>query len=456
MNRRRLIIIAVALSSVAVRAQDAQGSQEAPPPPVYRPLSGVQQDVGFSGFSGWSPGMLSSSFHVSQIFDSAVCLVCELPIFTGSNSTGHTGFRSSQAVGGGFNFSTRSHHSDLQLRYSGGDVFSDNNFKANASGKTRSRNRSFHDVSASDSYTLRRFSVQLTDSFNYSPDQSRLGGGIAGIGGLGSGVGGLGFGNPGLPGLALVQLGTASYSNATSLQTDYQLSKRSTITAAGVYGISRLPDFSSFDSNQIAFSGGFDYRLTGRTSLAFNYNHAQFRYIHLPIRIKTDSGTVTLSHALTRSLKVKAAFGPQEISETGIAQRLGFTGRASVDYLKGLNTINGYYDRRVSTSALTLLGVEVDSLGASLTRKMGRDWTLAGRSSYSRGSSLSKTGTYGSEQFGIQVDRHFGQAISGYGSYSYRLQDSRATVTFPFLLTGNSNTIGMGLTYTPRSLRLKR
>ena len=126
-------------------------------------------------------------------------------------------------------------HSQLNLNYSGGGVFSSDSHIGN--GYTQQ-------MAVSQTFQWNRFQLQFLDQFYYLPQQQfGFGSGTSlGVPGVGGGTG------PSVPtiggGVAPNQsIFTAigpSYNNTFVVQTNYQLTPRASITASGSYGILRF------------------------------------------------------------------------------------------------------------------------------------------------------------------------------------------------------------------------
>jgi hypothetical protein len=106
-----------------------------------------------------------------------------------------------------------------------------------------------------------------------------------------------------------------------------------------------------------------------------------------------------------------------------------------------------------------------DSVYASIGHTYGRKYVASLTLGYSHSSGLAQLLTsansfvpvhqvYDTFFGGAQLRRGFGPHLSGYVSYTVQDQSNNLPVGAPNALSGTSQTLGLGVTFTPRSTRL--
>ncbi|MEO8726041.1 MAG: hypothetical protein ABI383_07930 [Acidobacteriaceae bacterium] len=436
-KRSLTITLALLAATAALWAQVPQTESGG----TYQPLSGIQRS---EPAGGGADGVLHSDFRVSQVFD----------FYSNSKLSSANNFVSTQAISGDFHYAAVTPRNDIQFGYNGGAIFYNNNYQGT---RLNRPTPTFHNFDVSDSFQFNKLGFMVGDTFTYTPDTFGFGGGIPGIGNIGGiNLGGL---NPGLlPQSGVLLQDQPRLSNATFVQANYSLTPRTTLTSSVSYGLSRFPDTGIYNSRQLVFSEGGDYRLTARTSISLSYDHSNYSYDHIPENIKVDYGSVALSHQFNASLSVQGSLGPQWISSPGTPPRHTLGGGASAIYVKNRTTWQLRYSRSANSGSFAIFGALQDLVGLTASRQLGHTWSTSASAAYSHLSSLLGHENFDNEQLGINLNRKFGQRVSGYVNYSFRRQNSNFTFLqfSDTLLAGNSHTVGLGFNFTPRGIRLKR
>jgi hypothetical protein len=436
---KRKLTIAVLCLTPALLAQQQQQQDPEQSTSTYTPLSGVQRDPS-PVVGGAAMGILQARFAFSQTFSNNA----------GVNSNGvRQDWLSREAISGNFSYDEKHGRSDFHARYSGGVLFSSTQ---------RNSGTQYHNFDVSEYRQFKRFGVMIGDNFDYTPNTYTFAGGIPGLGGIGSQFG-AGIPNLNLFGLqsGVILNGTVRMANASFVQGDWLASARGTVTSTFSYGISRFPDFSRFDSRQWVVSEGYNYRLTARTTVAAMYDHSHFQYDNMGLTTSIDMAAGSLSHQFSRSWSAQASAGPQFIQVAGSPTRNSVFAQASANYVKNRNSVHIYYNRRANSGSIGLAGAQTDIYGVGASRQMTRNWGVSAIAAYQHAGALAgQRGTVSNEQFGLQTNRRFGRYTGGYFSYTFRHQNTNLAVNQSAVLHGNTHTLGLGLTFSPRGIRIKR
>jgi hypothetical protein len=164
---------------------------------------------------------------------------------------------------------------------------------------------------------------------------------------------------------------------------------------------------------------------------------------------------------------VGVSAGPQWVSSSNsalIPSNLNVAASASMSYSRGGTGASVSYSRGVNAGSGVLSGALTDSVNASAGHTYGRVWVASLNMGYTHSSGLTQlsTGTslvpinetYNTFFGGAQLRRGFGPHWSGYASYTVQNQSNNFPAGALNALNGTSHTIGIGVTFSPRSTRL--
>src|SRR5260370_28113706 len=247
--------------------QDDNANQDRVPQnlqPDNGPLTGVQAPtLGFPEMrhSYWVPGIQYSNTILSS------------PV----NPSANSGWASITYVTGNLSLSQEWRSSLLKLNYSGGSYFSNDNVQGNDQ---------FHQLALEYQINARRWQLLFMEQFSYLP-QSAFGFGAStglsfpGIGGF------LGVPTPGLQGTYVPsQSNFASvgsrYSSSSAAQLTYQVSARTSITLASVYGMLRFVEPGNTDSNNPNLTAGYNYVLSQKDTICISYRFSVYQFLGIP------------------------------------------------------------------------------------------------------------------------------------------------------------------------------
>jgi hypothetical protein len=102
-----------------------------------------------------------------------------------------------------------------------------------------------------------------------------------------------------------------------------------------------------------------------------------------------------------------------------------------------------------------MLGAESDIAMAGFTRSFGKNLNVGVTGSYMRTAGLENSGATSGEYGGAQVTRMLGRYFNVFASYTAADQSS-SLLNAPNVLNGLWQTIGFGIGYSPREIRLKK
>jgi hypothetical protein len=251
------------------------------------------------------------------------------------------------------------------------------------------------ELQAQQSVLWRTGQLTMRDSFSYLPEGSfgygsygGSGGFQLGLGSLNEGMGMLGSGFGGHYGiLGSQQLGSLGQApritNVAVVDVVQGLSPRSSLTAAGSYGVVHFTDDSQgfINSRQAGAQVGYSYSISRKDQLALSYG---FQSFHFPAETGADDVIAHVvqgmyGHRISGRMDLVLGAGPQwtRIRDPlfGDTNRLSVSGRFTLRY-RFHDTSSVFSFERFDTSGSGFFaGAESNVARVELERKLGRRYT---------------------------------------------------------------------------------
>jgi hypothetical protein len=334
---------------------------------------------------------------------------------------------------------------------------------------------SFWNIAASQGYITRHWVFNVSDSFSFLPQSPTTGlSGIPGVGDLGAvPVQGPVEGPAG----GILSVAGNRYVNSLTGNVERQISHDTSISGSGSWSVLNFLDKNAsaggLNSTQISGMVAVNQRLDARSSASVDGTYSIFTYsgavningfAQPDIAIRGVNGTY--QRLMSKSLSLALSAGPQWVysSDSGIVpSKLNVASSATVSYSRGFTNASVAYSRGVNAGSGVLAGALSDSIYASLGHTYGRQWVASLTAGFSHSSGLTQLAvassapvsvTYDTVFGGAQLRRGFGPHLSGYASYTVQNQSNNFPLGAQNALNGTSHTIGIGVTFTPRSTRL--
>lgn len=308
----------------------------------------------------------------------------------------------------------------LALNYSGGGyVASGNDLLA-----TKNRNYGWSSqLALSDTFHFHRWVFVVFDRFSYLPtSQFGYGAGtnlgVPGVGGsLGGGLGGLG--GISIPNQSIFTTNGPIFSNAGALESTYLLSRRSSITAAGSYGILRFVDPGNVDSDMILGSLGYNYAISEKDEIGAVYRFSSFHYAGVPQAYGDHSINAAYSHKVTGRLAFRIHGGPRITTYrvpvgSNKTSTFGFNINTRLAYALRDGEITAGYTHGLSSGSGVLVGSNLDQVNVTFAHQLSRVWSGNVHAGYAHNGALSTSGqfsspTYNSLFAGVGANRPVGR-----------------------------------------------
>jgi hypothetical protein len=413
--------------------------------PDYTPLTGMlNAGLGFPEVkhSYWVPGIQFSSNVQSNSYGG------------GNNSN----WFADNYVVGNLSLLEAWSHAQVAVNYSGGGYFSTDSSQGNGW---------YQQLNFAQTLQLNRWLVQIADDFSYLPTSAFGFGAGSNLGGPGVG-GSLGPTIPGLGGSYVpnqtIFAGTGPrYSNSIVVQATYQLSRRSSLTTSGSYGILHFIDPGNIDTDS-AFGGlGYNYLLSHKDTIGLFYQYSTYHFPGSPQAYGSQIASVAYSRKITGRLALSVFGGPQF---TSLRVPVGTTSSTVSGYASAYLTygfengsLSGNYVHGLSGGSGLLLGSILDQVYFTGSRKLSRVWSGTVNVGYAHNRSIvSPEATVANQDYnswyaGGGVSRPFGRNFNFSLNYSANFANYNIGCTGAGCGTSSTSTyqyVTMNLQWHPR------
>jgi hypothetical protein len=342
--------------------------------------------------------------------------------------------------------------SQLVVNYSGGGFFSSSSELGNGW---------YQQLALAQSFQWNRWNVQLLDQFSYLP-QAAFGFGI----GTSLGVPGAGGAAPVIPGIGnsyvpnqtiFASIGPR-YSNAATIQVTYALSRRSSITASGTYGILRFVDPGNVDSSTPIGTIGYNYVISPESTIGLLYSFSAFHYSGQPQAYGSQTISAAYSRKVTGRMALQVYGGPQftsfRIPIDGQTSKVGANISAGFTYGFENGMLGATYNHGLSGGSGVFTGSIVDQVSFTAARNLSREWAANFNVGYAHNTAVVSSTTTSSPNYntwyaGAGATRPFGRNLNFAVAYSVYVNNTSQSVctTAPCNLSQTVNSISLNLSW---------
>jgi hypothetical protein len=298
--------------------------------------------------------------------------------------------------------------------------------------------------------------LSAADTFSYSPNSP--------FGGFGVSLAGSDFSssqvlNPQfVPNQTLLTPYATRYSNSVLGEVEYGLSRRSSWTVSGSYGILKFADTQFYNSDQVSASTGYNYSLTAHDSVSVSYSYGRTNYPSLTSHFLTHSAQVGYTKNLGGRLALHIAAGPQmvDVGNLGAAdKKVQFSGMGYLAYNRGRNRASVNFESQTTGGSGVFTGANTQSVQGSVGRQISNGWSAALNGGYSRNSGLVQQQTYNSLFVSPNLRRSVTRNLGATFNYMYQYQLSSSTCTTVVCGNLGRNLFSFGLDYRFSPIRLE-
>jgi len=263
------------------------------------------------------------------------------------------------------------------------------------------------------------------------------------------------------------------------MQATYQITRRSSVTASGSYGILHYTDSGNIDTHSVFGSLGFNYKATKKDTVGFFYQIATYHFPGSPEAFGTQTVSAAYARKITGRLALSLYGGPQFTSSripfnttstgttltgttsTGPTSMTNGYASAFLNYALTNGGVSARYIHGVSGGSGVLTGSLLDEVGVSGSRRLTRQWhgninfgyahnrTLATSSAPTPGGNPS----YDSWYAGAGLGRPFGRNFTLFLSYYANIETHNPNCTTPGCgtsATTSSQFVAVNIRWHPR------
>jgi hypothetical protein len=442
MRLMSLAVLAVSLAAVNARAQDPPQEptdQTTHPKPAAGGIftTDVDQDNNNPPIDQMRPdntpltGVQLPTLGTTELRHSY--WVPGVQVATNIESSGYKSWFTDNYVIGNLSLLEAWSHASFALNYSGGAHFATGN---------QLQNGQYQELDLSQTFEWNRLTLQFIDEFSYLPQsQFGFGGGtnlgVPGVGGYtGAPIPGLG-GNY-VPNQSIYAALGPRYSNAAVVQTTYILTRRSSITASGSYGILNFVNPGNVDTRSVIASLGYNHTLSKEDTIGLVYRFSSYHYPGQKDSqaIGDHSFNLAYSRKLTGRLALFVAGGPELTTfRTPVdkaTSKLGGTANASLNYATAHGGVMFTYFHGVSGGSGIFTAATVDAGTFGLRHSLSRVWSGQANVGYSHNRAVANLvaipiPAYNSWFLSAGVSRPIGRSLIFATSYTANIATSAST-----------------------------
>lgn len=221
----------------------------------------------------------------------------------------------------------------------------------------------------------------------------------------------------------------ARISNTVAGSTDFFLSRRSSLTFSGSFGLLRFLEEGFTDSRTISVRAGHSYQWTGRDALSVSYGVNLIRFDGTGSGLDTHTAHVSYSRRISGRLAFQVGGGPQitnlDQSFAGRDRLISTSVSTSLNYKWPRSNMGLSYSRGVTNGSGVSRGAVTDRVDFSISHPLGRIWSASWGVGYSLNQTERITGIdnrFNTWQANTRVGRAFGRHTNMDLTYSLQNQ----------------------------------
>jgi hypothetical protein len=372
--------------------------------------------------SGAETLSLGSLYYLRRTFDPALYF-SEFG-YTGVSGQSNTGSTARSTVGGTLDAERRWSRYDLVAIYNGSDAYY---YPYAFYGP---QNMPSHNLALSQQVRSQRWTFRLRDDFLYSW-QAGFGSLFTGGPVMGNQSSTLTALQPSLNPSGTILTGFArQVTNLALGEVDYALSRRTTLTFTGSYGLLDFLDPGYLSSHRIGGRAGYNYSLSRRNSIALLYEYDRTSFSGTSSLFDSHLLQMSFGRKLTGRLALQIAAGPElsRFDNLGPSntQQLSWTVSGTLAYQMPRTAYSLSYFRGVTPGSGVFLGAESETITASVNHQFTRFWSAFMNGGYALSKALIPNSVFAGSfddwfvggNLGKQIGRHVRLALS----YEYQKQ----------------------------------
>lgn len=338
----------------------------------------------------------------------------------------------------------------------------------------------YQHLSLSQGMVGRTWNLMASDNVSYTFETPTTG--FSGVPGTGEPISG--SGTTTTPDQTILT-NTRSVDNMTTIGFGHRLDSATTLNLGGSSGQMRYIDQDGQNMNTWMADAGVTRRLNARNSFSGQYSFSRYSYGSAGFATQTNTAQFSVSRQWNQQLTTTVAAGPLWFASSGTSSTeslalsnstfLSLSATASYTLRHGSAGVS-YFHGTIGGSGY-MLGAKIDSVNGNFSRNYGKNLTIGVTGSYMRTSAiiaaefayvcqidnvyyyclvpLSITPVSDARYGGAQATRKLGRYFNIFASYT-AVDQSSSLLNAPNVLNTLWQTIGFGIGYSPREIRLKK
>jgi hypothetical protein len=350
------------------------------------------------------------------------------------SQSGQTGALAGQivsvsGVGGSLDVARNWRRYHLAATYSGGETINQPSYLGMGS-------LPYHRLGISQDIFLGRWTLHFREDAQYSRASGFGGIFIGGLPDVGqNGV--LDSIQPSLVPSQTIQTGLGPQLNNTVLsEADYAVSRRTTLTVMGSYGVLRFFTSSYLSSQDIHERLGYNYALSAKNNIALTYDHDRTSFTQTSSHTQSDLVQLAFGRELTGRLAFQLAVGPELLYLDNLGspntRQLSWSAFSALTYNLHHNRYSFSYSHAATGGSGVFLGSNNDTLIAGVSRELTKFWSASVNGGYAINRSLAAIGFFASRFDNWYViaglSRQIGRQLNMGLSYELQQQSSGSGV----------------------------
>jgi hypothetical protein len=169
------------------------------------------------------------------------------------------------------------------------------------------------------------------------------------------------------------------YSNAGLVQATYMLSRRSSLTVSGSYGILNYVDPGNINTTSIIGGFGYNYAISRADTIGIVYFFSSYHYQGQPEAYGNHVASLAYGRNLTGRLALRLLGGPQittfRIPIGTTTSQVGGYFYGTLNYALKNGGISANYTHSLNGGSGVLVGSTLDEVNVTLNRRLTRVWS---------------------------------------------------------------------------------
>ena len=261
-----------------------------------------------------------------------------------------------------------------------------------------------------------------------------------------------------VPNQSILTPATSNYFNTVIGQLEYGISRRSSWTASGSYGMLRFLNSDLYNVNQVVGSTGYNHSISSRDTVFANYNYSQFSYSQFNSSFTSQNVQLGYSRRVTGRMSFQVSGGPELTDATSVGapqRKVQFAGNANLAYSRGRTSVSATYFGGTTGGSGVFTGAETQNVQVSVGRSFGREWSTSLSAGYSHNSGLVQQQTYNLVFVSPSIRRALTRNLGVSFNYSYQRQPAESSCTGLVCDTLSRNFASVGVDYRFRPIHLE-